>query len=76
MYEKILCKIIIAKQFGVISFIVSTFTNGNVGVVLGEFRRSGNVKKAKFKQGLLNISRFQKAAKVANHAVKTPITAH
>ena len=76
MYEKILCKIIIAKQFGVVSFIVSTFMNGNVGVVLGELRRSGNVKKANFKQGLLNISRFQKAVNVANHAVKTPITVH
>ena len=49
------------EQFVVVFFIVSGFMNGSVGVALGEFPRSGNVKNEKVKQGLINMGRFLKS---------------
>ena len=51
LHWAILHNALIVQQFLVVFLIVSGFMNGDVGVTLGEFPRSGNVKNTKVKQG-------------------------
>ena len=51
LHWAILHNALIVQQFLVVFLIVSGFMNGGVGVTLGEFPRSGNVKNTKVKQG-------------------------